>query len=120
MVQRSTEETPGTISRRAGRCEPSGRNRRVTEDRMSYQIVDDVLARPLGDAVVLFQPETERLLTLNESGSRIWELLSEKATTAEITARLCEAYSAPEHVIQQEIQEFLLRLESERLIRRAE
>jgi Coenzyme PQQ synthesis protein D (PqqD) len=84
---------------------------------MSYQIMDDVLARSLGDAVVLFQPETERLLTLNESGSRIWELLSERASTAQIIAQLCEEYAGPEHVIQQEVQEFLLKLERERLIR---
>ena len=48
----------------------------MSDGPVQFQIADGVLARSVGDAVVLFQPATERLLALNECGARIWELLA--------------------------------------------
>jgi hypothetical protein len=85
-----------------------------------YQIVDGVLARPVGDTVVLFQPETERLLTLHSSGPRIWELLSEEASASQIIARLMDEFDGPGSLIEQQVLEFLDQLQQERIIRLAE
>jgi Coenzyme PQQ synthesis protein D (PqqD) len=85
-----------------------------------YHIVDGVLARPVGDMVVLFHPETERLLTLHDSGPRIWELLSEEASASRIVARLMDEFDGPGSLIEQQVLEFLEQLKQERIIRQEE
>jgi hypothetical protein len=90
----------------------------MTEDQGQYQITDGVLARTVGDAVVLFHPETERLFTLNGSATRIWELLSEESNTAQMLARLTVEFEGPESLIQQQALQFLSELEAEQIIRR--
>ena len=85
-----------------------------------YQIVDGVLARLVGDLVVLFHPETGRLLTLHDSGPRIWALLSEEASASQIIARLIDEFDGPESLIEQQVMEFLDQLQQERIIRQEE
>jgi hypothetical protein len=94
------------------------RTRLTSEDQVQYQITDGVLARTVGDAVVLFHPETERLLTLNGPATRIWELLTEEANTAQLLARLSGEFDGPEPLIQQQALQFLSELEAEQIIRR--
>jgi PqqD family protein of HPr-rel-A system len=83
-----------------------------------YRVDEGVLARSVGDAVVLFHPASERLLTLNASGTRIWELLSEEPDPARIAARLTQEFDDPELLLQQQVLEFLSQLETEQIIRR--
>jgi hypothetical protein len=85
---------------------------------MQYQIVDGVLARSVGESLVLFHPETERLLTLNACGTRIWELLLEGRNVAQIVVQLTEEFAGPAALIQGQMLEFLAQLESEQIIRR--
>jgi hypothetical protein len=85
---------------------------------MQYQIVDGVLARSVGSSLVLLHPETERLLTLNACGARIWELLLEGRHVAQIVVQLTEEFAAPAALIQQQTLEFLTQLASEQIIRR--
>jgi hypothetical protein len=87
-------------------------------DSIQYRIEEGVLARPVGDTVVLFHPQTERLLTLHDSGTRIWELLPECVNAAEIVNRLTEEFEGPEALIRQQVIEFLSQLEGERIVRR--
>ena len=53
-----------------------------------YRIAEGVLARSVGETLVLFHPETERLVTLNRTGTRIWECLSEGDDPEAIIRRL--------------------------------
>jgi hypothetical protein len=90
----------------------------MSEDQVQYQITDGVLARTVGNTVVLFHPETERLLTLNGCGTRIWELLTEEPDTAPLLARLTGEFDGPEPQIRQQALQFLAELEAEQIIRR--
>jgi hypothetical protein len=87
-------------------------------DTLQYRIADGVLARVVGDMVALFNPETERLLTLHESGTRIWELLRERTDTGAMIRRLQEEFDGPPDLIEQQVMQFLSQLEAERLVRR--
>jgi hypothetical protein len=86
---------------------------------MRYQITEDVLARSVGGELVLLHPETERLVSLNATGGRIWELLPEEPDPEGIVARLTAEYDGSEPEIREEVLAFLSQLESEQLIRRA-
>jgi hypothetical protein len=85
---------------------------------VQYQIESDVLARPIEESLVLFHPGTERLMTLNECGARIWELLSVEPDAERIIARLLQEFDGVEAEIRQQVLEFLAQLQRERLIRR--
>ena len=91
----------------------------MTDNRIRYEIEEAVLARSVGDTLVLFNPNTERLLTLNGCGSRIWQLLSEGASDPEIIERLIAEFDAPSSQIEQEAHRFLSELRAEQLIRTA-
>jgi len=84
-----------------------------------YRILDEILAQPLGDTLVLFHPETERLLSLNASATRIWALLAEEASLERIVDRLVDEFDCPMALIQKQASEFLSQLEREQIIRRA-
>lgn len=85
---------------------------------MHYQITDGVLAQTLGEQVVLFHPGTERLLTLNACGTRIWSLLTEETDAEQLVSQLADEFAGPEAIIQQQTLAFLAELEGEALIRR--
>lgn len=84
---------------------------------MRYCVTDEVLARMVGQSMVLFHPETERLVTLNACGSRIWQLLTEGASWQEITVRLEEEFDGPRDQIEREAGDFLSELAAEQLVR---
>jgi hypothetical protein len=88
----------------------------VSDDAVHYRIVSDLLARPVGDSILLFHPGTERLLRLGGSGIRVWELLSEEGDAERIIARLCDEFEGSEPFIQQQVMEFLSQLEAEQII----
>ncbi len=94
------------------------RSLQVSADSTQYQIVDGVLARSVGESLVLFHPQTERLLTFNACGMRIWELLLEGRNIAQLVVQLTEEFAGPAALIQQQTLEFLTQLESEQIIRR--
>jgi hypothetical protein len=83
---------------------------------VQHRIADGVLARTVGESVVLFNSETERLLSLNACGSRIWQLLSEGTSDREIIERLVEEFDGVSSQIERETCLFLAELEAERLI----
>ena len=112
------ERKDGTSAAGGLHCRPR-RSVQVSADSQHYQVVDGVLARPVDDTIVLFQPETERLLTLNACGARIWNLLTEGADVAQIIAQLAEEFEGPESMIQQQTVEFLAQLQGEEIIRPA-
>ena len=86
-------------------------------DNSRYRIEEEVLARPVGDSLVLFNAKTERLLTLNACGSRIWQLLSEGRSDHEVLERLMEEFDGPSTQIEREACQFIAELAAEQLIR---
>jgi hypothetical protein len=58
----------------------------------------DVIAQPSGESLVLFQMESGKYFSLNESGARIWECCDGSRTAEEITDLLMEEYDASPQV----------------------
>jgi hypothetical protein len=81
---------------------------------------DDVIARQTGGAVVLVHLSTNRIYELNETGTRIWELLEQRRSSTEIKDQLCteftvtppQARDAYNKLVSELIQEGLVRRES--------
>ena len=61
----------------------------MTDD-TRYRITEGILAQPVGDGLLLLHPQTERLVSLNGSGARIWELLCQGASREGIPLQLAE------------------------------
>ena len=83
-----------------------------------FRIAEQVLTRRVRESDVLFHPETERLLILNECGSRIWDLLSEGVELADVIQCLREEFQEAEAQVEDEVLEFLSELEREQVILR--
>jgi hypothetical protein len=58
----------------------------------------DVIAQPSGEWLVLFHMQSGNYFSLNESGSRIWELCDGTHTEDRIAQLLMEEYDAPPEV----------------------
>jgi hypothetical protein len=89
----------------------------MNQESTRIEIAEDVLARAIGDSLVLFHPVTERLVTLNASGRHIWEMLSECGDAAQLITQLADQFNGLQADIQQQTLEFLTQLESEQMIR---
>lgn len=60
---------------------------------------DQVLAQEVGGEAVLLDMASEQYFGLDPVGTRIWALLGESGTLADVHARLCEEYdAAPERI----------------------
>jgi hypothetical protein len=76
-----------------------------------------VLAKRVGDEIVLVHLETNRIFELNRTGAFLWEALAAGSTRVELEERLAEEYDVDRDELAREIDELLGRFTSERLIR---
>jgi hypothetical protein len=60
----------------------------------TLRVRPDVLARRLGDAIVLVHLHTNRIYELNATGARIFELLREGRTIDQVVQELREEFDA--------------------------
>lgn len=67
----------------------------------------DVIAQRVQDETVLFDMRTGNYYSLNELGSRTWELLEESRSLHEIAAHLAEQYDAPVQTIEEDLRSLL-------------
>ena len=75
-----------------------------------------ILAQRGVDALVLLNPDDGKYYTLNEVGSRAWELCDGDRTIEEMVTVLHEEFEAPLSVIQADVLELLNDLGRERLV----
>ncbi len=78
-----------------------------------------VLARPVKadePALVLLNPQSGEYYTLDEVGSRVWQLLDGKRTIDELVAQIAREYDAPADVIEQDVRDLLKDLVDEELV----
>lgn len=75
-----------------------------------------ILARPGESALILLNPHTGAYYTLDEVGSRVWDLCTGQATIAEIVAIIGEEYDAPASEIAADVRDLLEELASEQLV----
>jgi len=70
---------------------------------MRYRAAPDALAATLSDGAVLLNLRTKRYFSLNETGTRIWQLLLEGRTEEEIVHALTAEYDVPDTVARDEM-----------------
>ena len=69
-----------------------------------YRAAADALAATLSDGAVLLNLRTKRYYSLNETGTRIWQLLLEGRTEEEIVQTLTAEYDVEATIANQEMQ----------------
>jgi hypothetical protein len=74
----------------------------------------DVIARRLGESAVLIRLNTNRIYELNDTGARIWELLSEGATRQQVVEALGAEFDDAR--IPEAVDELIAMLRSEGLV----
>jgi hypothetical protein len=75
-----------------------------------------VVARRLGEEMVLLNTETEAYFTLNDVGARVWELIDGRQTLATIIRQLLAEYDVPETELQTDVDELLSQFADQQLI----
>ena len=76
----------------------------------------DVVAKRLDSAMVLVHVATNRILELNETGARVWELLSQGATVDQIVRQLVDEFDVEEPRAFDQVKSLINQLESEALL----
>jgi Coenzyme PQQ synthesis protein D (PqqD) len=67
----------------------------------------DVVSRRVGDEVVLVHLETDQMYSLNATGARTWELLSEGCDAETIESTLADEFGVDRAEVRQELQGLL-------------
>ncbi|HEX6207428.1 MAG TPA: PqqD family protein [Actinomycetota bacterium] len=75
-----------------------------------------VLARSVGERVILTAGDREGFEVLDGAGAMIWDLLEEAVTPGEITATLAAWFEGPRDVIAQDVEGLLADLRQRGLI----
>jgi hypothetical protein len=76
----------------------------------------DVVARRVGDEVVLVQLERNQIFALNKTGARLWELVSGGATTDEAISRMLTEFDVSRPQLEEEVKSIVRLLISEELL----
>jgi hypothetical protein len=76
----------------------------------------DVLARKVGEELVLVHMGRNDIFALNPTGARLWELLSEGRSRSEAVERLKIEFDASEEAVEQEADRFMDLLKREGLL----
>lgn len=82
----------------------------------AYRVTDQVLWRRMGERTVLVHLGTRRVYSLNDTGSRIWELLAEGLAPDELRHRLLGEFEADERVLAADLERALVALERRGLV----
>lgn len=77
----------------------------------------DVFTRRVGDEVVIVQLERSEIFSLNPTGARLWDLLSQGLSVSEATAYLTEEYEVDALQLRGEVDVLLEQLVGEGLLR---
>jgi hypothetical protein len=76
----------------------------------------DVIARRLGDATVLVHMSTNRIFELNETGTRVWEMLGQGLDPDRIVLHLVEDFDVEDAQAAGELKRLLVQLQEEGLL----
>jgi len=75
----------------------------------------DLIARRVGDTMVLIRLNTNRIYELNATGARIWELLKDGMTRAQVVETLSTEFDASRSEIQTAVDALLDSLRQQEL-----
>jgi hypothetical protein len=81
-----------------------------------YKAIAEALVATLSDGAVLLNLQTKRYYSLNETGTRIWEMVQQTADEEEIVAALLREYEVEEQMARAEVRRILDELIEAQLI----
>jgi hypothetical protein len=70
----------------------------------------DWLSADTGDGAVMMSPEAAQYIGLSQTGARIWELLAEPRTLADLCAALAAEYAVTAEEVEGDVREFVASL----------
>jgi hypothetical protein len=83
---------------------------------MRYRAIAEALVATLSDGAVLLNLQTKRYFSLNETGTRIWEMVQQTADEDAIIAALLREYEVEEPMARSEVRRILDELIEAQLI----
>jgi hypothetical protein len=83
---------------------------------MRYRAIAEALVATLSDGAVLLNLQTKRYFSLNETGTRIWEMVQQTADEESIVATLLGEYDVEETMARSEVRRILDELIDAQLI----
>ena len=83
---------------------------------MRYRAIPEALVATLSDGAVLLNLQTKRYFSLNETGTRIWEMVQQTADEETIVATLLGEYEVEEPMARTEVRRILDELIDAQLI----
>jgi hypothetical protein len=83
---------------------------------MRYRAVSEALVATLSDGAVLLNLQTKRYFSLNETGTRIWEMVQQTADEEAIVATMLREYEVDEPMARSEVRRILDELIEAQLI----
>jgi hypothetical protein len=81
-----------------------------------YKAIAEALVATLSDGAVLLNLQTKRYFSLNETGTRIWEMVQQTADEEAIVATMLREYEVEEPMARAEIRRILDELIEAQLI----
>ena len=81
-----------------------------------YRISTEAVSNRLGENTVLVHLKTDRILELNRTASRLWELISAGLDRSQIQAAMLQEFDVSEAQLTEEIETTLTSLQSENFI----
>lgn len=79
----------------------------------------DVVSRRVGEEVVLVQLDSDQMYSLNSTGARAWELLSEGRDLETIEAALAEEFGVDRGAVREELASLVADLVRAQLVERS-
>jgi hypothetical protein len=83
---------------------------------LRFRASPDVVFNRLGDETVLIHLSTNRILKLNRTATRLWELICDGRSQSEIQQTMLDEFDVSEADISGGIEQLLTSLQSEQLI----
>jgi len=83
---------------------------------MALQISAETVSRHFGDDVVLVHLQTNRIYSLNQTGARVWSLLTDGHDRESIVALLAGEFDVSSGTLTHEVEALLTSLREERLV----
>jgi hypothetical protein len=83
---------------------------------MRYRAIAEALVATLSDGAVLLNLQTKRYFSLNETGTRIWEMVQQTADEEAIVTTLLGEYDVEETMARSEVRRILDELIDAQLI----
>lgn len=83
---------------------------------MRYRAIAEALVATLSDGAVLLNLQTKRYFSLNETGTRIWEMVQQTADEDTIVATLLDEYDVEDTMARSEVRRILDELIDAQLI----